>query len=113
MTEITSAALLFSLVGLVYIGLGIPLLQGRIPLNRFYGWRTRKTLSDKRIWYAVNRVTGRDLIISGVAVTITSAGIYFFGQSLDPNHAVWILMTVLVASVIVMVTNSLLAQRAM
>jgi uncharacterized membrane protein len=113
MTEITFAALLFSMVGVLYIGLGIPLLQGRIPPNRFYGSRTKKTLSDERIWYAVNRVTGRDLIIGGVAVVITSVGIHFFGQSLDPHHATTILLTVLVVSVIVMVINSLLAQRTM
>jgi hypothetical protein len=33
MTEITFAALLFSLVGVLYIGLGIPLMQERIPPN--------------------------------------------------------------------------------
>jgi uncharacterized membrane protein len=113
MTEITLAALLFLLVGVLYIGLGIPLLQGRVPPNHFYGCRTTKTLSNERMWYAVNRVTGRDLIIGGVAVVITASGIYFFGQSLNPNHAVIILLTVLVVSVIVMVINSLLAQRRM
>jgi hypothetical protein len=53
----------------------------------------------------VNRVTGRDLIIGGVAVVITAVGIHFFGQSLDPHHATTILVTVLVVSVIVMVIN--------
>jgi uncharacterized membrane protein len=113
MTEITFAALLFLLVGVLYIGLGIPLLKGRIPPNRFYGARTRKTLSDERIWYAVNRVTGRDLIIGGVAVMITAVGIQFFGKSLNPNHAATILLTVLVVSVIVMVIDSLVAERTM
>jgi uncharacterized membrane protein len=113
MNQITFAALLFALVGVLYIGLGIPLLQGRIPPNRFYGSRTKKTLSDERIWYAVNRITGRDLIIGGVAVVITAIGIQFFGQSLDPHHARTILLTVLVVSVIVMVINSLLAERRM
>jgi len=113
MTQITLAALLFLLVGVLYIGLGIPLLRGRIPPNRYYGARTRKALSDERIWYAVNRVTGRDLIIGGVAVVVAAAGIHLFGQSLAPTHAAAILLTVLVASVIVMVIDSLLAERTM
>lgn len=113
MTEITFVALLFALVGVLYVGLGIPLLQRRIPPNRFYGSRTKKTLSDERIWYAVNRITGRDLIIGGVALVITAVGVHFFGQSLDPHHATMILLTMLVVSVIVMVINSLLAQRTM
>ncbi len=33
MDDNTYAALLFSIVGIIYIGLGIPLLLGRIPLN--------------------------------------------------------------------------------
>jgi uncharacterized membrane protein len=96
------------MVGVLYIGLGIPLLRGRVPPNGFYGWRTKKTLSDEKIWYAVNRVTGRDLIIGGVAVVVTALGIYLFGQALDPNRSATILLAVLVSSVVVMVINSLL-----
>lgn len=113
MTEKTFAALIFSMVGVLYIGLGIPLLLGRVPPNRLYGCRTKKTLSNERIWYAVNRVTGRDLIIGGVAVVVTALGIYLFGQALDPNRATTILLAVLVSSVVVIVINSLLAQRTM
>ena len=113
MTENTFAALSFSIVGILYIGLGIPLLLGRVPPNGFYGCRTKKTLSNERIWYAVNRVTGRDLIIGGVAIVLAALGIYLFGQRLSPNHAAIILLAILVSSVVVMVINSLLAQRTM
>jgi|SRR5687767_3558300 len=102
MTENTFAALLFSMVGVLYIGLGIPLFLGRVPPNRLYGCRTKKTLSNHKIWYAVNRVTGRDLIIGGAAVVVTALGIFLFGQALDPNRATMILLTVLVSSVVVM-----------
>ena len=73
----------------------------------------QRTLSNDKIWYAVNRVTGRDLIIGGAAVVVTALGIFLFGQALDPNRATMILLTVLVSSVVVMVINSLLAQRTM
>ena len=53
MDEITKATLLFSLVGVLYVGLGVPLLRGRVRSNQWYGHRTRKTLSDEKIWYAV------------------------------------------------------------
>jgi hypothetical protein len=42
MTENTFAALIFSMVGVLYIGLGIPLLLGRVPPNRLYGFEQRK-----------------------------------------------------------------------
>ena len=113
MTENTFAALIFSMVGVLYIGLDTPLLLGRVPPNGSCGCRTKKTLSNERIWYAVNRVTGRDLIIGGVAVVLAALVIHLFGQALDPNRATTILLAILVSSVVVMVINSLLAQRTM
>ena len=80
MGEITKAALLFSLVGVLYIGLGIPLLRGRVPPNSWYGCRTRKTLSDENVWYAVNRVTGRDIIIAGIMLIGSSFVVSVFGR---------------------------------
>lgn len=113
MSENTFAALAFLAVGILYIGLGIPLVRGRVAPNCWYGCRTKKTLSDQRIWYAVNRITGRDLIIGGIALVIASLSILLFGQTLDPNHAAMILLAVLVSSVTVMSINSALAQRRM
>jgi uncharacterized membrane protein len=111
MDDNTFAALVFSLVGLVYIGFGIPLLLGRIPPNAWYGCRTRKTLSSEEIWYPVNRVTGRYMIISGVAVILSAFGVFVFRRSLAPNHGTAILLVVLVLSVLGMFVESLRTQR--
>lgn len=113
MDENTWAALLFTIVGLIYIGLGIPLLRGRVPPNSFYGCRTTKTLSNKEIWYAVNRVTGRDLVIGGVAVIFTAFAVFIFGRSIHPPYAAAILLAVLVLAVVLMVVDSLRTQRTM
>jgi uncharacterized membrane protein len=102
MSENTIAAIGFSLIGLLYIGLGLPLLRGWIQPNGWYRYRTKKTLSSERIWFAVNRVTGRDLIICGAALIITAASIHFVGQDLKSSHAASILLAVLVLSVLVM-----------
>ena len=111
MDDNTYAALLFPIVGIIYIGLGIPLLLGRIPPNAWYGCRTRKTLSTEKIWYPVNRVTGRYMIISGLAVILSAFGVFIFRRSLAPNHGAAILLVVLVVSVLGMVVESLRAQR--
>jgi uncharacterized membrane protein len=113
MGEITKAALLFSLVGVLYIGLGIPLLRGRVRPNAWYGCRTQKTLSNEKIWYAVNRVTGRDLIIAGIMLIGSSFVIFTLGRGMNPDYAVLVLLTVLVLSVIRMVINSFRAQKQM
>ena len=70
MNDVTTASLLFAAVGLLYITLGIPLLRGQVKPNNWSGCRTTKTLSNEKIWYAVNRVTGRDMIAAGIAVLI-------------------------------------------
>jgi uncharacterized membrane protein len=110
MDDNTYAALMFSLVGIIYIGLGIPLSLGRIPPNSWYGCRTQKTLSSEEIWYPVNRVTGRYMIISGVTVILTALGVFIFRASLGPNDGAAILLVVLVLSVLGMVVESLRAQ---
>ena len=113
MSENTRAALLFSISGMVYIGIGIPLFLGRIPPNSWYGARTMKTLSNDTIWYAVNRVCGRDLIAGGVAVIVACIAIVLFGQSLPPTRIAMVLLSILVLSTIVMVVDSLRAQQSL
>src|SRR5688572_14194465 len=101
MNEVVTAALLFTAVGLLFVGLGVPLLCGRVRPNSWYGCRTEKTLSDEKVWYAVNRVTGRDLIAAGIAVVAVSVAILFFGRDMSPNHAVLALLFVMLLSVVI------------
>ena len=113
MDEITKATLLFSSVGVLYFGLGVPLLRGRVRPNHWYGCRTKKTLSDEKIWYAVYRVTGRDLIIAGAMLVGSSAVIFAFGRGMNPDYATLILLAVLMLSVARMAVNSFRAQKGM
>jgi hypothetical protein len=54
MNEVTGFSILFGVVGLLFIGLSIPLVLGRVPPNPFDGCRSTKTLSDSKIWYQVS-----------------------------------------------------------
>lgn len=38
----------------------------RVKPNRFYGFRTPKTLSDERIWYEANEYAGKLLLAMGL-----------------------------------------------
>jgi hypothetical protein len=44
----------------------VPLILGRVPPNRLYGIRTRRTLEDKALWYRVNRVGGWMLLVASL-----------------------------------------------
>lgn len=65
-------ALLWCLPALM-IALALPMVLGKIPPNRYYGFRTRKTLSNSEIWYRANRGAGIDLIIASLASLLASA----------------------------------------
>ncbi|MBN1798775.1 MAG: SdpI family protein, partial [Spirochaetales bacterium] len=42
-------------VGLLIGGLAIPLILEKIKPNMWYGFKTKKTLSDEKIWYPANK----------------------------------------------------------
>jgi uncharacterized membrane protein len=86
-------------MGLLFIGLSIPLILGRVPPNHFYGCRTARTISDPKIWYEANRISGKDFLISGVLVFVASVMMLVFGQGANPNHVVITLLSVFVLSV--------------
>jgi uncharacterized membrane protein len=69
--------LLFVCTGLLLVGLSIPLLLRRVKPNGWYGFRTRKTFSDERIWYEGNAYAGKWLLISGIIHTVVSLALYF------------------------------------
>ncbi len=73
--------IIFAAVGVMFAGFGIPLFREKVGPNGLYGFRTKATMSDRTVWFAVNKVLGRDLIILGV-VQLAAAVI---GYALAPN----------------------------
>lgn len=62
------AAVLFA-SALLIAALHVPLLLGKVPPNRFYGFRTPRLVADERAWYPANQVAGRNglLLAAGIA----------------------------------------------
>lgn len=50
----------------------IPLMLDAVPPNRFYGFRTRQTLTNRELWFRANRFAGSALFIA----SMTSAAIF-------------------------------------
>ena len=92
--------------GALLAGVGVPLLLGKVPPNHWYGCRTRKTLSDEGVWYAVNRATGKDLILAGVFIIISTLAVVAFGRSLSPDAAAAVVVSVMLLSVAGMAFHS-------
>ncbi|QSQ15719.1 SdpI family protein [Myxococcus landrumensis] len=87
--------IMFGGLGMMYIVLGVPLVLGKVPPNGGYGFRTPKTLSDPRIWYAANRVTGQDLVIAGGVILVLSMTFIFLGQRHPGLPVTWMNLAVL------------------
>src|SRR5512140_736227 len=94
---------LFPVLGLLFILLGLPLKQGKIPPNHWYGFRTRKTLTNDKIWYDINKITGEYMVKIGVVVTFSSLLILSFRGWLPVEFAVAIQTAIMLASVAWMV----------
>jgi hypothetical protein len=55
-----------SFIFVIFGVLSVPLILRRVPPNRFYGFRTRVTLSSKDIWYPANAFFGWALLVAAV-----------------------------------------------
>ncbi len=84
MDPLTLLLALFLAAGILMVGISIPLIQRRIKPNYWYGFRTRRTLSDPAVWYEVNAYAGKRLLISGVIASVSAIVLYFIpGTTVD------------------------------
>ena len=82
-------------VGAVVIGGAVPLLRGKVRMNRWYGVRLAKSFTSESNWFALNRYGGLQmlwyggaLILAGVAVLLAPpapGGLWFFGALALPG----------------------------
>ena len=72
-----AGVLLLTIAGsyLLIAGLSVPLLLKRVPPNRFYGFRSKRTLGDEQIWYRVNHLGGAFLAISSLGSLVAALAI--------------------------------------
>jgi|KBSMisStandDraft_5_1062788.scaffolds.fasta_scaffold93441_3 uncharacterized membrane protein len=61
-------------VGIVTVGVCLPLIYQKIPMNRFYGIRIPQAFASAERWYAINAYGGRlfarwscPMIVAGLA----------------------------------------------
>jgi hypothetical protein len=84
---LTLLLLLFVGAGLLLIAISIPLMQRRIKPNYWYGFRTKRTLSNPDIWYEVNAYAGKRLLVSGFMTTMAAIGLYFIPRLTIDGYA--------------------------
>ena len=68
---------MYLLLGLLLVGVSVPLIQRRVRPNPWYGFRTPKTLESETVWYDANEFSGRMLRRAGY-VTLIGVGLLAF-----------------------------------
>lgn len=104
---------LFIVIGGVFIALGYPLKQGRVPPNYFYGFRTPRTLSNEKIWYPVNRILGIDMIRGGAVIIAVSLVMLALRSSVTPETAVIVIVAAMIAVAVFMAIHGFAVLRKM
>ncbi|MCC6994146.1 MAG: SdpI family protein [Deltaproteobacteria bacterium] len=103
---------LFIAAGLLFILISIPLILGKVGPNNFYGFRTKKTMADRKIWFAANKVMGIDLVVAGLAIVAGSIIIMVVAPE-DRTQVAYVELAIFACSLLAAVVHSIVALRRM
>jgi hypothetical protein len=95
--------------GILLVALGVPLWLRRIPPNVFYGIRFRSALADKDVWYELNALGGRNLLVIGVGYLVLLGIMLVFGRALSAPVQ---LLVPTILLVIALILNTILLRAA-
>jgi uncharacterized membrane protein len=98
--------IIYGIVAVVLIALSIPLINGAVGRNHFYGFRTPKTLASDHIWYAANYVLGWDLLWAGIASLISLAVLFTLRHRLSALQLQVLALAIVVTATLVAIAHS-------
>ena len=101
-----AGVLLATIVGsyLLIAGLSVPLILQKVPPNRIYGFRSKRTLGDEEVWYRVNRLGGVFLMLSSLG-TLAASLVPVLSAWPDVGSVASTLTGVVISSAVVMVVG--------
>lgn len=72
------AGILDIAVAILFVGISIPLVLGKIPMNSAYGFRFAKSFESDDLWFRINRYGGRQLILWSIPIALLGLAAIFF-----------------------------------
>jgi uncharacterized membrane protein len=113
MSSLPALTLLYVLLGLVMVGLAVPLIARWVAPNDLYGFRVEKTLDDPAVWYPANAFAGWCLVGAGVLVAGAALVLRRWSPGLGATRYTLICSLVLIGSVSVAALLSFLYLRSL
>lgn len=52
--------------GALFVGLALPLILGKVPMNHVYGARFQASFESEESWFRINRYAGRQLAYAAI-----------------------------------------------
>lgn len=105
MLSIQTSLIVFFITGLFFSALSIPLIRKKVKMNAWYGIRTGETLRDEEIWYKVNSIMGKYLLVFGLIISALSVYFVFFPLN-EEYEMVYSLLGLLMIGTILFVKQS-------
>jgi hypothetical protein len=69
--------IMYVFIGLLFIAISIPLMNGKVEMSHFYGVRLRKSYTSDKNWYLMNAYGGKQLLIWSVVLVIIGVLTFF------------------------------------
>ena len=95
----------FMVTGLLFIGMSIPLIKRKIKINHWYGVRLPQTMKNESVWYTVNEIMGKYILVFGIIIFVLSIILFLIPLFTE-------LMSVIILSIISMVGAIGMAMRS-
>ena len=73
----TGIATKFVILGAVTLLLTLPLVFRMVPMNKFYGFRTKTAVQSSQNWYEINARGGKMLAVSSLVVLLVGIAGFF------------------------------------
>lgn len=70
------------------IGLSIPMMQGKVSPNNWYGFRIKATLENPDIWYPANAYARKLLCATGIITVIAAVVCAFIPGITEDAYAI-------------------------
>jgi uncharacterized membrane protein len=103
--------LLFWVLGMIFVGLAVPLIRRKVRPNALYGLRVAETLENEEVWFEANARSGRDLLWVGIGTIVVPSALYALPWR-DDKHYALVCCGLLIIAVIVYAVRGLRTARA-
>lgn len=77
-------------VAALFIVMAIPLIQGKVKMNRTYGIRIKKAFESKDNWYKINAYGGRCFLAWSIVLALVGVAAFFL--PVETNRPVFLIV---------------------